>query len=696
VIRTWVVVACALVALSSTARAEALEDWLGAPHTSNLVAAPHGGRVAFVMNRRGVRNLYVADAPAYRPRQVTHYAQDDGRLITALTLTPDGKAAVFAYGNEPSETGNVNPTADIAGRTQRILALDLATGASRVLAEGVEGRCGDPTGCTRLAVSSDGVHVAIVGESGLRVATLGGGKPVTLAIRGSADGPAWSPDGKSLAFTLVRGSHSIIAVYRVGEPSLRYLAPSFDDDDLACWSRDGTQIAFRRAVGPTAGMALLPEPIVPWSIWLADVATGAAHEVWNGGARPDDSLPELASPGSFGFGAGGLLYFASERDGWQHLYTLDLAHPGAAPRLLTPGDFEVDDVVASADGASLIYTSNQGDIDRRHVWQVALAGGAPRALTRGTGIESAPVVTGDGKMFCLAATAAQPAMVTAITEQGLAAAITAGELPASFPARDFQPPATLVYRSDDGTAIHAQLVVPAGKERHPAVIFLHGGPIRQMFPGFHPMGYYQDTYAMTQYLASRGFVVLSINYRGGTGYGHGFRRPAGLGVRGASEYQDVHAAGVYLRGLPSVDPRRIALWGGSYGGYLTALGLARDSDLFAAGVNYAGVTDWWARRGPEDTTAPDLAEARKVAAATAPFASIARWRSPALFIHGDDDINVEIVQSINLVRALQRRGVRIEQLVLPDQTHFMTPWSAWTKTYHATVDFLERELKPRG
>jgi len=386
------------------------------------------------------------------------------------------------------------------------------------------------------------------------------------------------------------------------------------------------------------------------------------------GAGRTTACPSSPPAGGFGFGAGGLFHFVSERDGWQHLYALDLAHPGAAPRLLTPGDFEVEDVVASADGASLIYTSNQGDIERRHIWQVALAGGAPRALTRGTGIESVPVLAGEGKMFCLAASVAQPAMVTAITEQGLAAAITAGELPAKLSGARLPATTTLVYRSGDGTPIHAQLLEPAGKERHPAVIFLHGGPIRQLFPGFHPMGYYHDAYAMTQYLASRGFVVLSINYRGGTGYGHGFRRPKGLGERGASEYQDVHAAGVYLRGLASVDAKRIALWGGSYGGYLTALGLARDPELFVAGVNYAGVTDWWARKGAEDTTAPDLAEARKVAAATSPLASIARWRAPVLVIHGDDDINVEISQSINLVRALQRRGVRVEQMVLPDQT----------------------------
>src|SRR5207253_2223385 len=114
----------------------------------------------------------------------------------------------------------------------------------------------------------------------------------------------------------------------------------------------------------------------------------------------------------------------------------------------------------------------------------------------------------------------------------------------------------------------------------------------QMLLGWHYFYYYRNAYALNQYLASRGYVVLSVNYRSGIAYGMEFREALHYGAQGASEFNDVLGAGLYLRGRPDVDPKRIGLWGGSYGGYLTALGLARASGLFAAGVDLHGVHRW--------------------------------------------------------------------------------------------------------
>jgi dipeptidyl aminopeptidase/acylaminoacyl peptidase len=121
---------------------------------------------------------------------------------------------------------------------------------------------------------------------------------------------------------------------------------------------------------------------------------------------------------------------------------------------------------------------------------------------------------------------------------------------------------------------------------------MHGGPIRQMMLGFPDMDYYHYAYAENEYLVSLGFEVLSVNYRTGIMYGRAFREPPNAGWRGAAEYQDIVAAAKFLQSQPGVDPAKIGLWGGSYGGYLTALGLARNSDIFKAGVDMHGVHDW--------------------------------------------------------------------------------------------------------
>src|SRR5436309_8516109 len=154
------------------------------------------------------------------------------------------------------------------------------------------------------------------------------------------------------------------------------------------------------------------------------------------------------------------------------------------------------------------------------------------------------------------------------------------------------------------------------------------------------MGYYHHADAMNQYLASQGYVVLSINYRSGIGYGLNFREAINYGPTGASEFHDVEGAGLYLKSRPDVDPAHIGLWGGSYGGYLTALGLARASDLFAAGVDFHGVHDWSLR------SSDPKSDAARVAFESSPMAGVKTWRSPVLLIHGDDDRNVAFNQTV--------------------------------------------------
>jgi dipeptidyl aminopeptidase/acylaminoacyl peptidase len=255
----------------------------------------------------------------------------------------------------------------------------------------------------------------------------------------------------------------------------------------------------------------------------------------------------------------------------------------------------------------------------------------------------------------------------------------------------------VVFAAADGLEIHGQLFVPADHtpgDRRPAVIFFHGGSRRQMLLGFHHRGYYHNAYAMNQYLASRGYVVLSVNYRSGVGYGLDFREAVAYGAHGASEYNDVIGAGLYLAQRADVDPDRIGLWGGSYGGYLTALGLARASDLFAAGVDLHGVHDWTELTSWEVPGDPEAAaEATRRAFESSPMASIDTWKSPVLLIQGDDDRNVPFSETVTLVEALRRQGVYFEQLVFPDEIHSFLLHRNWLRAYTATADFFDRFLK---
>ena len=200
---------------------------------------------------------------------------------------------------------------------------------------------------------------------------------------------------------------------------------------------------------------------------------------------------------------------------------------------------------------------------------------------------------------------------------------------------------------------------------------------------------------MNQYLASQGYIVLSVNYRSGIGYGMEFREALNYGANGASEFNDVMGAGLYLRGRADVDAARIGLWGGSYGGYLTAMGLAKASDLFAAGVDFHGVHDWnVVIRNFAPTYNPEKnAAVAKRAFDSSPIAYVDTWRSPVLLIHADDDRNVPFSETVDMAEALRRKGVYFEQLIFPDDIHGFLLHKNWMEAYEATAAFFDKMLK---
>ena len=693
-------------ALASSA--PTLDQVLRYSFVSGLVASEKGDRCVWVENVRGVRNIWTAGAADKEPRQLTHYTADDGQELTQLTFSADGAELLYVRGGDHDQNwpaqGNLAPNPDNSPSEAKITiwSISLADSASAP----VQVAEGDSP-----ALSSTG-QLAYVKDGQIWTAPLPGGsdaaaKPKRLFFDSGKDGaPLWSPDGTRLVFVSNRSDHSFVGLYTKSGQPLLYLGPSTNFDSDPIWSPDGSSIAFMRQ--PSRGDApenFLVQPPHPFAFWIADATTGKCRKVWSSPDTLAGSLPDLDESEPLFWTADNKLVFLAETDNWPHLYAVDPA--GGDARLLTPGHFMVENVVLNPDRRSLVYSANTGktagDEDRRHLYRVGTDGHAPEPLTSGDALEWSPAALREGKVAYIAAGAQQPAVVDVLGQSGESHTLNTGGTK-DYPSSALVIPKLVSFKSPDGFTIQGQLFRQAGASAHqPGVIFVHGGPPRQMLLGWHYMDYYSNAYAVNQYLAAHGFTVLTVNYRLGIGYGRAFQHPEHAGPAGAAEYQDVLAGARYLQHVAGVDPNRIAIWGGSYGGYLTGLALARNSDVFKAGVDFHGIANWVpflakAQAFPEHwyEASAEWKQAIETAFAASPDADIAKWKSPVLLIQGDDDRNVPFDQTVELAHRLQQQHTPFEELVIPNEIHGFLRWANWLQADEATVQYLSRQLGTSG
>jgi dipeptidyl-peptidase 4 len=535
--------------------------------------------------------------------------------------------------------------------------------------------------------------------------------------------PLWTPDSRSVVFVrrpgLPFGQQAQQGGGGVGLPN----GPAFQPNAVTGRGGRGqanpvppeTNPAGRggsdQPVGPVANIPGLMQATFKGgynlSVWKADASSGDAVEVWHN--QPNDRMfsnftnlrlagEHLIVPFNVGGGGRGGGRGAQNpappqgpADEWERYYSINLATPNAQPVLLTTTDGLIEDqtsVAISPDGRTLYYCTNAKDIERRHIWQVPVSGGLPQQVTTGEGIETSPApLASGGSLATLSADWRTPQSL-GVWPIGAAPAQTQKIIfPASlksFPRDAHVKPELVLTKAPDGLEIKNQLFLPKHikpGERRPAIVFVHGGPQRQMLLGYHYMQFYHWAYGINQWLADQGYVVLSVNYRSGIGYGRSFRTAPNTGGRGNAEYQDVLAGGKYLQSRPDVDPDRVGIWGLSYGGVLTAQALARNSDIFKAGVDLAGVHLWGSSLDPESVSFRSSA-----------IGAIEGWKSPVLLVHGDDDRNVAFQQTTGLVQLLRQRDVYYELIVFPDDTHESMLHSRWLYTLDRMDQFFKRFL----
>ena len=683
------------IAFAASAQAGVFD---GFRYNEEVQGAAKADRIAWIDEQNDVTTVWTAKGSGGAAMKIAQTPHGDGQPFNTLSVSADGKWISWQSG-DPSPTPYRAANPDSLTPPPK-LAVWVATpgGAACRVSDGQSP-----------ALPADADRLAFVQKGDLWVATLG---PDCAAMQKSAhmvlhartpvSAFQWSPDGSAFAVQEWRGtygyqgSYSLIGIFRLGSDRINWMAPSSDRDVMPSWSPDGKRIAYLRLRGISYEHAIneAVDRATPFEVMVADAASGTAKSVWQSPGA-DSNYRQWNEPTTppIRWLDGGHLLLYSEHSGWQNLYRIDLADGKLTD--LTPGKCESEFADVSPDGHWLYVSSNCRVSMQRSLYKIDTRSGASTLLTKGDGVFTNPSVFAGGIVF-RSATNRNPQTVAVMQDNGK---FLSPEAPSAGP----DPGAGVIvtpvhFVSGDGLGIDGQLFrAPNATGKQPAIIFVHGGPERQMLTDSHYWDFYANYFWMNRALAAKGYTVLSINYRLGVGYGRDFRRPKNAGPFGMAEYGDVLAGARWLQKRPDVDPARIGIWGQSYGGYLTGMALSRNSDIFKAGVAVSAVTDNSFGTPEVDSMVKDFgvepSQAQSaLTKSSAPIGAVDKWRSPVLIASGDDDPDVPVEESVDLASRLRARNVHVEELMFPDEQHGFVLVKNWDVLYDRSLDFFGRFL----
>ena len=452
------------------------------------------------------------------------------------------------------------------------------------------------------------------------------------------------------------------------------------------WSEDGKNAVL---------MARAADNKDRW-IMLLDPATGKTKALVN---VHDDAWVDGPGANTLGWlPDNSTVYFESERDGFAHLYSVSIN--GGEPKQLTSGGVEVSEVRLSQDKSKFYFTSSEGTPFERHLYSMPIAGGARTQITGFPGNNDVDVSPDEAMLADVRSYSNKPPELYLVPNKPMdekaAAAIkpvTTSPIPEFF-TNDWIDPRLVSFKARDGATVWGRMYMPENyKGGGPAVLFVHGAGYLQNVHRWWS-SYYRE-YMFNHLLMEMGFVVLDIDYRGSAGYGRAWRTGIYQHMGGKDLTDHVDAVN-YLVKEHGVDPKRIGLYGGSYGGFITLMAMFKEPDVFAAGAALRPVTDWAHYNNQYTANILNLPQNDPESyKRSSPIYFASGLKGALLICHGIVDVNVNFQDTVRLIEKLiELRKENWEVAPYPVEDHGFEREASWADEYKRILKLFVQNLKP--